>query len=404
MNAPSVLTISQLNMYVKSLLDGDPSLNRVFVSGEVSNFTNHYRSGHLYLSLKDEKCVIKAVMFSSYASRLRFEPKDGMKVLVLGRVSLYEQSGQYQLYIEDMQPDGLGALNLAYEQLKEKLAAEGLFDTNKKQPLPEFPNKVGVITSPTGAVIHDIQQVMARRYPLAELVLCPVKVQGEGAAEQVVQAIKLFNRKKAADVLIVGRGGGSMEDLWAFNEEKVAHAVAASSIPIISAVGHETDVTICDFVADCRAATPSAAAELAVPDQLELKDTLRSYQFTLTHLIRARMRNYHEQLHRLVASKSFQTPQTRVAMETMRLDRYTEQLSVAMKRKTEAEAHRLSKLSGQLHTLSPLQVLSRGYAITQDKNQQTIKSTAQVCTGQQITVTLSDGVLDCTVDEVKCNE
>ena len=293
---------------------------------------------------------------------------------------------------------------IAYEQLKEKLAAEGLFDTNKKQPLPEFPNKVGVITSPTGAVIHDIQQVMARRYPLAELVLCPVKVQGEGAAEQVVQAIKLFNRKKAADVLIVGRGGGSMEDLWAFNEEIVARAVAASSIPIISAVGHETDVTICDFVADCRAATPSAAAELAVPDQLELKDALRSYQFTLTHLIRTRMRSYHEQLHRLVTSKSFQTPQTRVAMETMKLDRYTEQLSVAMKRKTEAEAHRLSKLSGQLHTLSPLQVLSRGYAITQDKNQQTIKSTAQVCTGQQITVTLSDGVLDCTVDEVKCNE
>ena len=404
MNAPSVLTISQLNTYVKSLLDGDPSLSRVFVSGEISNFTNHYRSGHLYLSLKDEKCVIKGVMFSSYASRLRFEPKDGMKVLVRGRVSLYEQSGQYQLYIEDMQPDGLGALNLAYEQLKEKLAAEGLFDTNKKQPLPAFPNKVGVITSPTGAVIHDIQQVMARRYPLAELVLCPVKVQGEGAAEQVVQAIEWFNRKKAADVLIVGRGGGSMEDLWAFNEEIVARAVAASSIPIISAVGHETDVTICDFVADCRAATPSAAAELAVPDQLELKDTLRSYQFTLTHLIRARMRTYHERLQKLVTSKSFQTPQTRVAMETMRLDRYTEQLSLAMKRKTEAQAHRLSKLSEQLYTLSPLQVLSRGYAITQDKNQQTIKSTAQVCTGQQIKVTLSDGVLDCTVDEVKCNE
>ncbi|MEE0252663.1 MAG: exodeoxyribonuclease VII large subunit, partial [Acutalibacteraceae bacterium] len=237
-----------------------------------------------------------------------------------------------------------------------------------------------------------------------ELVLCPVKVQGEGAAEQVVQAIEWFNRKKDADVLIVGRGGGSMEDLWAFNDEIVARAVAASSIPIISAVGHETDVTICDFVADCRAATPSAAAELAVPDQLELKDTLRSYQFTLTHLIRARMRTYHERLQKLVTSKSFQTPQTRVAMETMRLDRYTEQLSLAMKRKTEAQAHRLSKLSGQLYTLSPLQVLSRGYAITQDKNQQTIKSTAQVCTGQQIKVTLSDGVLDCTVDEVKCNE
>ncbi len=404
MSVSSVLTVSQLNTYVKSLLDADPALNRVFVSGEISNFTNHYRSGHLYLSLKDEKCVIKAVMFSSSASRLRFEPKDGMKVLVRGRVSVYEQNGQYQLYIEEMQPDGLGALHLAYEQLKQKLAAQGLFDTDRKRPLPPFPSRVGVITSPTGAVVHDIQQVMARRYPLAELVLCPVKVQGEGAAEQVAQAIALFNRKKAADVLIVGRGGGSLEDLWAFNEEQVARAVAASAIPVISAVGHETDVTICDFVADCRAATPSAAAELAVPDQMELRDMLRSFQFTLEHLMQARVRSCREQLHRLAASKSFQAPQNRIAVETMRLDRCAELLFTAMKRRAEAEKHNLGKLSGQLHMLSPMQVLSRGYALVQDQRRQTVKSVSGVCPGEQITVALSDGMLDCTVDEVKCNE
>lgn len=404
MKAPSVLTISQLNTYIKFLLDGDSTLSKVFVNGEVSNFTNHYRSGHLYLSLKDDKCVIKAVMFASQASRLRFVPQDGMKVLVRGRVSVYEQSGQYQLYIEDMQPDGLGALNLAYEQLKEKLAAEGLFDTSRKQPLPMFPTRVGVITSPTGAVIHDIQQVLERRYPLAELILCPVKVQGEGAAEQVVEAIELFNKKQGADVLIVGRGGGSMEDLWAFNEEKVARAVAASSIPIISAVGHETDVTICDFVADIRAATPSAAAELAVPDQAELKDALRSYQFTLQQLMKAQLRSLYDQVRHLVSHKSFQMPQTRVAMETMKLDHFVEQLTAAMKRKTVDEKHLLSKLSGQLHSLSPLQVLARGYTMAQDKEKQIICHTADIKAGDSLTVRMIDGTLDCTVNEVKCDE
>lgn len=404
MKTPSVLTISQLNTYIKLLLDGDPSLNQVFVNGEISNFTNHYRSGHMYLSLKDETCVIKAVMFASFAKRLRFVPQDGMKVLVRGRVSVYEQSGQYQLYIEDMQPDGLGALNLAYEQLKEKLAAEGLFDVSKKQSLPMFPTRVGVITSPTGAVVHDIQQVLERRFPLAQLILCPVKVQGEGAAEQVVEAIALFNQRQGADVLIVGRGGGSMEDLWAFNEEKVARAVANSAIPIISAVGHETDVTICDFAADRRAPTPSAAAELAVPDQAELKDTLRSYQFTLHHLMKAHVRGLHDQLHRLVNHKSFLAPQNRVAMETMRLDHYAEKLTAAIKHRTTAEKHQLSKLSGQLHSLSPLQVLARGYAVAQNKNKQIVRHVSDIKVGAQLTVKVMDGTLDCTVNEVKSDE
>lgn len=404
MNTPSVLTISQLNIYIKSLLDGDISLNQLYVSGEISNFNHHYRSGHFYLSLKDERCVIKAVMFSSYAKRLRFTPQDGMKVLVRGRVSVYEQGGQYQLYIEDMQPDGLGALNLAYEQRKEKLAAEGLFDPDRKKPLPLFPNRVGVITSPTGAVIHDIQQVLERRYPLAEMVICPVKVQGEGAAEQVVQAIELFNQTKGADVLIVGRGGGSMEDLWAFNEEEVVRAVAASVIPVISAVGHETDVTLCDFVADCRAATPSAAAELAVPDQGELKEMLSSYVFALQHLMKSYIHGLHEQLHLLVSRKTLQAPQARVAMETMRLDHYTERLSASIKNKTAKENHRLSRLSGQLHALSPLQVLARGYAVAQDQNKCIVRCIDDVKSGDQLTVIVADGTLDCTINEVTSNE
>ena len=398
-----VYSVSQINNYIKRLFENDVFLQDIYIEAEISNFKAH-SSGHFYMTLKDSGASVNAVMFRSYAEKLKFMPEDGMKVLINGYISLYEKTGQYQFYALNMEPAGKGALYIAYEQLKERLERSGVFDPKYKKDIPSYPKCIAVITSPTGAAVRDIINVSGRRNPNVKIVVIPVLVQGDDAAPSIANAIESVNKWGQADTIIVGRGGGSMEDLWAFNEEKVAHAVAASSIPIISAVGHETDVTICDFVADCRAATPSAAAELAVPDQLELKDTLRSYQFTLTHLIRARMRNYHEQLHRLVASKSFQTPQTRVAMETMRLDRYTEQLSVAMKRKTEAEAHRLSKLSGQLHTLSPLQVLSRGYAIIQDKNQQTIKSTAQVCTGQQITVTLSDGVLDCTVDEVKCNE
>ena len=398
-----VYSVSQINNYIKRLFENDVFLQDIYIEAEISNFKAH-SSGHFYMTLKDSGASVNAVMFRSYAEKLKFMPEDGMKVLINGYISLYEKTGQYQFYALNMEPAGKGALYIAYEQLKERLERSGVFDPKYKKDIPSYPKCIAVITSPTGAAVRDIINVSGRRNPNVKIVVIPVLVQGDDAAPSIANAIESVNKWGQADTIIVGRGGGSIEVLWAFNEEKVARAVAASSIPIISAVGHETDVTICDFVADCRAATPSAAAELAVPDQLELKDTLRSYQFTLTHLIRARMRNYHEQLHRLVASKSFQTPQTRVAMETMRLDRYTEQLSVAMKRKTEAEAHRLSKLSGQLHTLSPLQVLSRGYAIIQDKNQQTIKSTAQVCTGQQITVTLSDGVLDCTVDEVKCNE
>ena len=279
------VTVSQLNTYIRSRMEEDPTLQSLFVVGEISNFTDHYRSGHLYLSLKDEKSVIRAVMFAQYARRLRFRPEDGMKVIARGRVGVYEANGQYQLYIEDMQPDGLGALNLAFEQLKQKLEKEGLFARERKKPLPKYPERIGVITSPTGAAVQDITTILARRFPLAEIVFCPVLVQGEGAAPQIVKALEEMNRRQAADVIILGRGGGSLEDLWAFNEESVARAVAASEIPVISAVGHETDFTICDFAADCRAATPSAAAELAVPDQLALKASLLSVEGSLVRQV-----------------------------------------------------------------------------------------------------------------------
>ena len=271
-----VLSVSQLNRYIKSIIEQDMNLQTVFVEGEISNFTNHYKTGHYYMTIKDDSSSIKAVMFRTANMRLKFMPENSMKVIIRGRVSVFERDGQYQLYIDDMQPDGTGALSLAFEQLKERLAKEGLFDSEKKKSIPAYPMRVGVVTSPTGAAIRDIINVISRRFPLAELVLCPVAVQGDYAAPQIKAAIELFNVEKAADVLIVGRGGGSVEELWAFNEEIVARAVAASEIPVISAVGHETDFTICDFAADLRAPTPSAAAELAVPDTLQQKEMLLS--------------------------------------------------------------------------------------------------------------------------------
>ena len=397
-----VYSVTQVNSYIKNMFVQDFLLRRLSVKGEVSNCKYH-SSGHIYFTLKDSGGTLSAIMFAGQRKGLGFRLAEGQQVVVKGTVDVYERDGRYQLYASEIELAGRGDLYVRFEKLLRELEEMGMFAAQYKRPIPRYAMSVGIVTAPTGAAIRDIINISRRRNPYVQLILYPALVQGQGARESIVNGIRTLDAM-GLDVLIVGRGGGSIEDLWAFNERMVAQAVFDCSVPIISAVGHETDTTIIDYVADLRAPTPSAAAELAVPDQLELKDTLRSYQFTLTHLIRTRMRSYHEQLHRLVNSKSFQTPQTRVAMETMRLDRYTEQLSAAMKRKTEAQAHRLSKLSGQLHTLSPLQVLSRGYAITQDKNQQTIKSTAQVCTGQQITVTLSDGVLDCTVDEVKCNE
>lgn len=376
MNTPVVLTISQLNRYIKSLLDGDQMLSSVFLTGEISNFTNHYKSGHMYFSLKDSQCVVRAVMFAAQARRLRFLPQDGMKVIVRGRVTVYEQSGQYQVYVDDMQPDGLGALNLAYEQLKTRLAAEGLFDASRKKSLPAYPKAVGVVTSPTGAAVQDIKQILGRRFPLAEVILCPVLVQGAGAAEQIAAAVEHFNRLDCADVLIVGRGGGSIEDLWAFNEEIVARAVANSRIPVISAVGHETDFTICDFAADLRAPTPSAAAELAVPDIRELMAYVSGSMLRM--------------------KKSLG-----IEMHRMQIDRLVDRMSGKMKRDLETGRMRLAERSASLQAFSPLRVLARGYSVALDANGETVRSAAQVRQGDSLNLIVQDGRLACTVNEVR---
>jgi exodeoxyribonuclease VII large subunit len=404
MKSPLVLTVTQLNTYVKSLLDGDRNLMSAFVCGEISNFTNHYKSGHLYLSLKDDKCVIKAVMFAPQARRLRFAPQDGMRVIVRGRVSVYEQSGQYQLYIEDMQPDGLGALNLAFEQLKTKLAAEGLFDPQCKKSLPKYPSNIGVITSPTGAAVHDMEQVLARRYPLAQIVFCPVLVQGEGAAPQLVAAIEKFNRFDCADVIILGRGGGSIEDLWPFNEEKVARAVAASHIPIISAVGHETDFTICDFVADLRAPTPSAAAELAAPNIEELQFNIQTYRAALEKSMQLKLAELKRQIESLTLKRSFQIPQELVELQRMKTDNLVNRMISCIQKDVSNSKTQLSNLSGKLDALSPLKVLSRGYAIAYDADNHVLTQAKDAEIGSEISLLLHRGTLQCMVREKTVND
>ncbi len=396
MSAGVVLSVSQLNRYVKSIIEQDYNLQTVFVQGEISNFTNHYRTGHYYMTIKDEYSSIRAVMFKSANSRLRFMPENSMNVIIKGRVSVFERDGQYQLYIDDMQPDGAGALSLAFEQLKNKLAAEGLFDESRKRPIPRFPERVGVVTSPTGAAIRDIINVISRRFPAAELILCPVQVQGVSAAGQIKAAIELFNAKKAADVLIVGRGGGSAEELWAFNEEPVARAVAASEIPVISAVGHETDFTICDFAADLRAPTPSAAAEIAVPDITALGELLGSFSRrmnsavggTLTHE-KARLEARAQLLKRLSPRNYIDDLAARCGGAGVRIDS-------AVRHSMEVRRGEIAALCARLDALSPLRVIARGYAVASSGGK-VLTSPSQVEVGDTIDLRLAGGELKCEV-------
>lgn len=396
MSAGVVLSVSQLNRYVKSIIEQDYNLQTVFVQGEISNFTNHYRTGHYYMTIKDEHSSIRAVMFKSANSRLRFMPENSMNVIIKGRVSVFERDGQYQLYIDDMQPDGAGALSLAFEQLKNKLAAEGLFDESRKRPIPRFPKRVGVVTSPTGAAIRDIINVISRRFPAAELILCPVQVQGASAAGQIKAAIELFNAKKAADVLIVGRGGGSAEELWAFNEEPVARAVAASEIPVISAVGHETDFTICDFAADLRAPTPSAAAEIDVPDITALGELLGSFSRrmnsavggTLTHE-KSRLEARAQLLKRLSPRNYIDDLAARCGGAGVRIDS-------AVRHSMEARRGEIAALCARLDALSPLRVIARGYAVASSGGK-VLTSPSQVEVGDTIALRLAGGELKCEV-------
>ena len=387
-----VVTVTQLNQYVKSLLDGNPLLSSVYISGEISNFTNHYKSGHLYFTLKDENAAVKAVMFKGQASKLTFEPESGMKVIVRARVSLYDRDGAYQIYVDAMQPDGVGALQKAYEQLKAKLEKEGLFDEKRKKPLPRFPKKIGVITAETGAAVRDIINVLGRRWPLAEIVLCPVLVQGDGAPPQLIAALQRLNEENAADVIIIGRGGGSIEDLWAFNDEGVARAVAASTIPVISAVGHETDFTICDFVADLRAPTPSAAAEQAVPDQNEMRIQLRHLTERAFGALDFRLKREYQRLDSLAKSRMLREPMSFIEEQQMRLDYSVKNLQASFGTAVAGEQKRLSAAAAKLDALSPLKVLGRGYAIAR-KGDTVVHSVKDVSSGDRLTVRLADGEL-----------
>ncbi len=395
---PTVYSVSQLNSYVKGVLDKDENLTHIFVTGEISNFKAHY-SGHLYMTVKDETASIKAVMFAGNASKLRFRPEDGMKILVFGTVSLFPRDGSYQLYINDMQPDGVGALNIAFEQLKKKLEGEGLFRTEFKKPIPKFPQKVGVVTSATGAAVQDIFNVLKRRFPVAQIVLRPCQVQGDGAAEDIADAIDEFNRLNVADVLIVGRGGGSIEDLWAFNEEIVARAVFNSKIPIISAVGHETDYTICDFVADLRAPTPSAAAECAVPDVFELKANLISVKQHIYALAKNRIDIERGKLNSIEKSVALRDPLTNINDRRRELVYITEKLTVLTNSVFDNNKSKISALAGKLDALSPLGVISRGYALV-EKDGKPVTKIGNLKTADKVCVKLSDGTFSANVVEI----
>lgn len=395
----NTLKVSQVNTYIKALIDASEPLRSIYVEGEISNFKHHHPSGHMYFTLKDDKSQLKAVIFASSAYRLRFRPENGMSVICRGRITVYEKSGEYQLYAEDMQPVGLGALNLAFEQLKEKLFKEGVCDPSLKKPLPAYPQKIGVVTSGIGAAVQDIKNITARRYPLAELVIVPTAVQGDKAAPDIVSSIQLLDSRGDIDVIIVGRGGGSIEDLWAFNTEEVARAVIACKTPVVSAVGHESDFTICDFVADLRAPTPSAAAELVCPDINVQLNRIRSLQYTAELYIKSFIDENSQRLSEICDFSPLADGDALVKPFSDRLSELENKLNMFFTQKSEVEFHKFSALAGKLNALSPLAVLERGFAVAK-QNGNVISSVADADTKKKLTVALSDGELMCDISEV----
>lgn len=395
-----IITVSELNEYIKMVLEHDELLMRIFVKGEISNFTNHYKTGHFYFSLKDEGGTVRAVMFRGSAARLKFMPENGMRVIVGGRVGVFPRDGQYQIYAETMEPDGIGALYIAYEQLKKKLEAEGLFDASKKKPLPKIPTRIGVITSPTGAAIRDIIHILGRRFPLARVILYPALVQGEGAAPDLVRGLDYFNQMGNVDVIIIGRGGGSLEDLWAFNDETLARRVAASRIPVISAVGHETDFTLCDFAASRRAPTPSAAAEIAVPETGELARKLANVTSRIELLLEGRLKLYRERLARAAGARVLKDPIYLIDDKRLALGMEERALFDRMGAVLTAKRADFEKDTAKLHALSPLAVLSRGYGAVFDAGGKVIRNAAETRPGERLSVMLSDGRIHTTVDEI----
>ena len=392
-----VYSVSQVNGYLKELVDGDPLLRGLLVRGEVSNY-KCYPSGHHYFSLKDEQGSIRCVMFRGDAARLRFKPVNGLSVIAYGRVSVYPRDGQYQLYCTQLMEDGRGALDRAFEELKKKLEAQGLFDPAKKQPLPAYPRRIALVTSPAGAAVRDMIRILRQRWPLTEVLVVPVRVQGEGAAEEIAAAIHQVNNRDDIDLIITGRGGGSREDLWAFNEEPVAWAIALSNIPVISAVGHEPDVTISDYVADLRASTPSNAAELAVPDQQQERQRLEGLTLRLRQAMEVQLDRDRKELTRLEQSRVLRNPVAVVDDQRMRLDGVQRRLAMALERTLRRGRVELAGLAGRVDAMSPLKVLSRGYAIAKAEGR-AVTTVGQVQPGQAMDVLVADGVYHCRVEE-----
>lgn len=396
------LSVTEVNQYIKQMLEQDQILSQVSVRGELSNYKMH-SSGHHYFTLKDDGAVISAVMFRGDASKLRFRPENGMKVILSGRVSLFPKSGQYQIYVRDMQPDGVGALYIAFEQLKQKLHAEGLFDPAKKKPIPKYPGRIALVTSPTGAAVRDMIRILRQRYPLAKVLVCPVKVQGDGAAEEIAAMLDYVNAHALADVIITGRGGGSMEDLWAFNEEVLARAVYRSEIPVISAVGHEPDVTICDYVADLRAATPSNAAELAVVNSAELQVRLHNVTARMTQSVLADIQHKRQHLRLLAEKKIMQSPYEYLSERRMLLTMLQHRLEGSQRGLLQKKKQQYASVAAAMDAMSPLKVLGRGYAIAM-KNGAVVQSAAALQCGDATSLQLRDGVANCRVESIEIKE
>lgn len=400
--AQQVLSVTQINEHIRSIMDRDTLLSGVAVRGEISNY-KVYPSGHHYFTIKDEGAALKCVMFRSSAIRLKFRPENGMKIIAMGKISVYPRDGAYQLYCSALALDGVGDLHAAFEQLKAKLAAQGLFDPSHKKPLPRYPGTIGIVTSSAGAAIHDMLRILRKRYPLTKAVLLPVRVQGAEAPGEIAAAIAYANRHKLADLLIVGRGGGSIEDLWAFNDELVAHAIYNSQIPVISAVGHEPDVTISDFVADLRAATPSNAAELAVPDQDALRQTLDSMSTAMATAVLKQLKVSRQHLSVLCASPTLKDPKRYIQQRRNTLQLASTRLQAAQQKSVAAKKQHFISLTAKLDAMSPLKVLTRGYAMVQTPAGQVVRSVMQTAPNEKINISVSDGTITATINEAKEN-
>ena len=393
-----IFSVSEANNFIKALLDAVPQLQTIFVRGEISNY-KCYPSGHHYFTLKDEGSALRCVMFRGMAAKLRFRPENGMKVVAFGRIGVFPRDGGYQLYCSDLSVQGVGDLHVAFEQLKEALGKEGLFDPAHKKPLPKYPRRIAIITSSAGAAVHDMLRILKARWPMSEVVLLPVRVQGAEAPAEIAGALRYANKWKVADLIITGRGGGSIEDLWAFNDERVARAIYASDLPVISAVGHEPDVTISDFVADARASTPSNAAEIAVPEQEELRRRLDTLSARMEQSAQKRVKALRERYEALARSRVLRDPMAFIDDKRLLLDYTQRKLSTLAQAQTAKRAQRFASLAASLDALSPLKVLGRGYAVARDENGTILRAAEEASVGEMIEVLLGQGSLMCTVDE-----